>query len=128
MFIKRKLSESLFNAMIGSVVLPVAFGLTVAGILIFQQANWLSQSYTLKKTSALVYDLGALLHEQQKERGATSVFLASKGETFGPQLRDQRALTDRKASDLRIGLEEVGRDALRPALRSDIDSVLSGLD
>ena len=60
--------------MIGSVLLPVAFGLTVSAVLIFQQANWLAQSYALKKTSSIIYDLGALLHEQQKERGATSVF------------------------------------------------------
>ena len=127
MFIKRKLSESLFNAMIGSVLLPVAFGLTVSAVLIFQQANWLAQSYALKKTSSIIYDLGALLHEQQKERGATSVFLATKGETFGPQLKDQRALTDRRASDFRIGLEEVGYERLRPELKGAIDSVLLGL-
>jgi len=128
MFITRKLSESLFNAMIGSVLLPVAFGLTVAAVLIFQQVNWLAQSYALKKTSTLIYDLGALLHEQQKERGATSVFLATNGATFGPQLKDQRLLTDRKMSDLRLGLEEVGRDQLRPELQADIDTILSGLD
>ncbi|MEM1336035.1 MAG: nitrate- and nitrite sensing domain-containing protein, partial [Actinomycetota bacterium] len=38
--------------------------------------------------------LGDLLHETQKERGRTAQFLSASGERFGPELAEQRALTD----------------------------------
>lgn len=127
MFIKRLLGKSLYNAMIGSVMLPVAFGLVVAGALIYQQANGLAQSYALKRSVGLIFDMGALVHEQQKERGATSVFLSSNGARFGPQLREQRALTDRKARDFRARVNDVGRSTLSPKLQETIDAVAAGL-
>ncbi|PKH86318.1 methyl-accepting chemotaxis protein [Colwellia sp. Bg11-28] len=37
----------------------------------------------------------ALVHELQKERGATAVYLGSKGEKFSYELKEQRKLTDK---------------------------------
>ncbi|AAZ27146.1 methyl-accepting chemotaxis protein [Colwellia psychrerythraea] len=37
----------------------------------------------------------ALVHELQKERGATAVYLGSKGENFSYELKEQRKLTDK---------------------------------
>jgi len=48
----------------------------------------------------------ALVHELQKERGATAGFLGSKGKAFGDILRNQRADTDKKLSALNRYLEE----------------------
>jgi len=48
----------------------------------------------------------ALVHELQKERGATAGFLSSKGKSFGEILRNQRASTDKKLSALNHYLEE----------------------
>lgn len=41
-----------------------------------------------------------LVHELQKERGATAGFISSKGEKFGDILRKQRKLTDERISAL----------------------------
>lgn len=38
------------------------------------------------------------MHEQQKERGASAVFLTTAGQTFGPELRERRQATDAKRS------------------------------
>uniref|UniRef100_UPI001E37960C nitrate- and nitrite sensing domain-containing protein n=1 Tax=Methylobacterium sp. Leaf118 TaxID=2876562 RepID=UPI001E37960C len=38
--------------------------------------------------------LGAFVHEAQRERGASSLFLGSKGAQFGPELAAQRGATD----------------------------------
>ena len=127
MIVKRILSQSLNNAMIGSVLLPLLFGVIVAATLIFQQFKWLTQSIALKNTIEIVYDLGALIHEQQKERGATSVFLASRGEEFGSQLRAQREKTDREAADFKARIEAIGRDRLPKELLSEFDVLIAGL-
>ncbi|MEE4187902.1 MAG: nitrate- and nitrite sensing domain-containing protein [Roseobacter sp.] len=123
----RFLSKSLFNAMIGSVVLPVIFGVIVASVLILQQIQWLKQSYALKDSIEIVYDLGALIHEQQKERGATSVFLSSGGAQFGPELQDQRRNTDREAADFQARVDDIGRENLLPELLVEVDALMAGL-
>jgi methyl-accepting chemotaxis protein len=38
--------------------------------------------------------IGNLVHETQKERGMTSLFISSKGQKYGPELDRQRAETD----------------------------------
>jgi len=48
----------------------------------------------------------ALVHELQKERGATAGFLGSKGKSFGEILRTQRTDTDKKLSALKRYLDE----------------------
>jgi methyl-accepting chemotaxis protein len=45
--------------------------------------------------------VSALVHELQKERGASAGFIGSGGERFGPELRQQRIETDARAADLR---------------------------
>lgn len=128
MLITRLLRKSLFNAMIGSVLLPLLFGCVVAATLMYQQMVSLGQYQKLSSNISLIYDLSALVHEQQKERGATSVFLSSKGQSFGPQLRDQRALTDKAEQELRMSLARESLEKLGPELRADVDKALSGLD
>ncbi|MBL8373243.1 nitrate- and nitrite sensing domain-containing protein [Accumulibacter sp.] len=44
---------------------------------------------------------GELIHEQQKERGLSSGFLASNGQKFGSELAAQRSVTDQKLEHLR---------------------------
>lgn len=40
-----------------------------------------------------------LVHEAQKERGGTTIFLSSKGQQFQRELADQRRLTDERRAD-----------------------------
>ena len=54
----------------------------------------------LEKLSHLALQVSDLVHETQKERGITSLFLASKKEDFSTKLSSQRLLTDEKLSDL----------------------------
>jgi methyl-accepting chemotaxis protein len=42
----------------------------------------------------LAVTVGDLLHETQKERGSSSVYMSSRGAKFGPELQAQRTLTD----------------------------------
>ena len=56
---------------------------------------------SLQNLSALAVRISALVHETQKERGATAGFLGSGGATFGSEIKGQRAETDRKIIVLR---------------------------
>lgn len=48
----------------------------------------------LSQLTRLSVKIGSLVHEQQKERGATALFLASKGQQFEADLKSQRKATD----------------------------------
>ncbi|MCW8831100.1 MAG: nitrate- and nitrite sensing domain-containing protein, partial [Gammaproteobacteria bacterium] len=52
----------------------------------------------------------ALVHEAQKERGATAGFLGSKGTSFVTELPAQRKSTDQKVANLKAFLNDFDAD------------------
>ena len=59
----------------------------------------------------LVTQVSALVHELQKERGASALHLGSGGKEFGAEVTNQRRLTDQRATELRQGVAAVGTAA-----------------
>jgi methyl-accepting chemotaxis protein len=67
----------------------------------------------------------ALVHELQKERGATAVYLGSKGEKFASELKAQRQLTNIARTFLNTGLKEFSSD--NDTVNNIILTIKSGL-
>ncbi len=65
----------------------------------------LDEMNNLKNLSYLALEISDLVHELQKERGISSLFLASKEKDFSKKLSKQRLLTDKSFSDLTILLD-----------------------
>ena len=72
--------------------------------------------------------LSSLVHEQQKERGASAVYIASKGAQFSSELRAQRKLTNEQTSSAQLKLETLLSHEDREASRQKIQSVLQKID
>ena len=51
--------------------------------------------------SSLAVKISALTHELQKERGATNLFLGSKGTEFASEVSEQRKESDKRIIDLK---------------------------
>lgn len=66
----------------------------------------------LERLVALSGQIGAFVHEAQRERGASSLFLGSGGTQFGPELAAQRKRTDDAQAVLKQGLDQAGEDGL----------------
>ncbi|MBE3639113.1 methyl-accepting chemotaxis protein [Mangrovicoccus algicola] len=92
--------QSLRTIFLGAALLPMAAAVAFAIILIRAEAREMLETRQLGELMQLVDALGDLVHEQQKERGATSIFLSSKGAEFGPQLAAQREATDAASATL----------------------------
>jgi len=78
------------------VVLPLSAYLYVSGsglLTSYKQLNSYNDVHDLAVLSTYVSNL---VHELQKERGASAGFLGSKGKKFGSKLREQRVNTDTK--------------------------------
>jgi len=84
-----------FKAKILILIVPAILGLLILGIL------RISSDYQININAQRINNLtilstfnSALVHEMQKERGATAGFLGSKGKRFSDVLQNQRQLTD----------------------------------
>ncbi|WP_081948982.1 methyl-accepting chemotaxis protein [Litchfieldella xinjiangensis] len=92
----------------------------IAGIIERQQV--VSEMTHLTSLTQVAQEAGKLMHESQRERGMTSGFLGSGGQTFRDELRNQRLVTERQVAAL---LETYA--TLKVSQESDIARQLSAL-
>ncbi|HVI52562.1 MAG TPA: nitrate- and nitrite sensing domain-containing protein [Candidatus Sulfotelmatobacter sp.] len=131
------------NTRIGKRILmgtaPVAMALLVlGGWMLKAQIDTAEQADSLILQTQLAVSTNAVIHELQKERGASALFLGSKGTQFGSQMADRRRDADARMAELTTLLggfdasaeAGVGADSVRqvqatlaafPALRGRID-------
>lgn len=94
MLLVKWINARLRNGMIASIMLPLIIATALATAFLWNEARTLVQSRALINSIDLIAAMSGLVHEQQKERGATSVLLSSNGEAFRTELDTQRRLTD----------------------------------
>jgi hypothetical protein len=73
----------------------------------------ISELEQLARTSDLVGVIGRLVHALQRERGLSNVFLASRGERFGEERRQQVAACEAVQAEVRTRLDTLDTDASR---------------
>lgn len=73
-------------------------------------------------TTLSVY-MSNLIHELQKERGATAVFISAKGEIFASELSAQRAQTDRARATFNTFLGALPLDRYDHTLSRDLAAI-----
>lgn len=117
--VRKYISGSLKNGIHASVALPALIAIILAITLLSMLVPPLTATRTMAKQTDLIKDLGRLVHEQQIERGATSVFLNSGGTLFQQELAAQRVKVNAAAESLRATIEVV-----RPSLATDTASVI----
>jgi methyl-accepting chemotaxis protein len=73
-------------------------------------------------------EISGLVHELQKERGATVGFVDSKGATFADTLRNQRPETDKALAAWRRQMDALDAVALSAKFKSDLTNARTMLD
>ncbi len=106
---------------------PMIAALIFASLLIFNEAKHNSNLTDLSELTALSVKMSNLVHEQQKERGATAVFLGSKGAKFKQELAAQRANTDVKRKELKDFLTGFEHDGYSATFTTKFEAVLATL-
>jgi len=72
--------------------------------------------------------LSALIHETQKERGASAGFLGSKGKKFKIILSKQKLLTNKKIKNFENLLKNINQHMLSNNVKNDINKLQTYLD
>ncbi|RAU20575.1 chemotaxis protein [Paramagnetospirillum kuznetsovii] len=140
----RFLDNLRFGRRIGLALLLPVFGLLAfSGYVIALRWMVVSDTSGLIRMASLAVNISATVHELQKERGASSLFVASGRTQFADKVAAQRKLSDEAAERLERDAADSGTAALGPIfmeamtkartamasrqkLRADIDS--GGID
>jgi methyl-accepting chemotaxis protein len=75
-------------------LVPLAGLLAVSFVVAGQRLEATDEAQRVRILSDLAVHSGNLLHETQKERGKTSLYMASEGTSFGEELEAQHSVTD----------------------------------
>ncbi|MAG94302.1 MAG: hypothetical protein CMJ48_11195 [Planctomycetaceae bacterium] len=87
------------------VILPLV-GIVILGAQIYLKSTHdSSEMADLQQLTQLAGKISALVHESQKERGATAVFIDSKGQKFAAELPAQRQDSDKRIAELTTFLD-----------------------
>lgn len=81
----------------------------------------------LETLTNLSVKMSALVHEQQKERGATAVFLGSKGTKFSTELAEQRKETNKKREEFRNYISSFDAKSYNPVFNKKFNALLASL-
>ncbi len=107
------------------IILIVFFSLLMVSYFIGKELiiheQFVSNKQKLTTLINLSTKLSALIHETQKERGASAGFLGSHGKKFRIILINQRKLTDEKINELKEFLNKINLNDLPTALRESIN-------
>ncbi|MBI1810331.1 MAG: methyl-accepting chemotaxis protein [Nitrospirae bacterium] len=82
----------------------------------------------LKNLTRLSVKISNLVHELQRERGSTALFIGSKGAAFVTELSEQRFETDKKISELQTFLHGFKAERFGPEFKKAVDNAISSLD
>lgn len=105
------------------VLLPMCGYLATTGVNVCTTYNQYQSANTVVDLVTFDGQVSQLVHELQKERGASSGFLASKGQKFADILANQRVATDEKSAIYKTVQQSVERRTADPTLAERIRRV-----
>jgi methyl-accepting chemotaxis protein len=106
----------------------VSFALVIIVTTIIGAFNQKAVIDEAKDLNVLSQKLSLLIHETQKERGASAGYLGSHGEKFGDILPKQRKLTDQRYSDLKKYVSTLDLSSYQSELQKSIKAVIAGMN
>lgn len=86
------------------VILPLMGLLYFSGMQLLEKYRQMDEMERIQQLSRLAVKSSALVHELQKERGATAGFLGSRGSKFGQELKVQRENSNIRLQEFRVYL------------------------
>ncbi|MCW8896034.1 MAG: methyl-accepting chemotaxis protein [Sulfurimonas sp.] len=102
------------------IAIVVSFALIIITITTVKTLNTNAVLAQAKELNILSQKLSILIHETQKERGASAGFLGSKGKEFADILPKQRVLTSKKYDELKSYLNTINLNDFSKELQDEI--------
>src|SRR6266498_4232255 len=106
-------------------LIAVAYLATMGVLERYQQVRDLNELHALVE---LATTASAVVHETQKERGSTSIFMGSAGATFKTELAAQRAESDKRIAQYHALVDHVDAGRFGPAFATSLQAINAKLD
>ncbi|MDQ2101988.1 methyl-accepting chemotaxis protein [Azospirillum isscasi] len=117
---------SIRGKVLTALLLPMLGLLAFAGFTVADRWQTARAFEELQGLTDSVTRISALVHELQKERGSSALFIGSKGSQFRAELDAQRAQTDRTLANVKALV--TAPDNARPAFSGTLSAAMRGLD
>ena len=109
-------------------ILPIACLIYFAAHQFFDKQAEITELEQLKDLVTISIQFGDLVHEIQKERGRTALFIASEGNSFKKELQQARKRTDQDELQLRNALSHFLRRQRNTYMANTIETALTHLE
>ena len=116
------------DKLIFMLIIPIVALLYFSVHEILNESLFSKEMKKVETLTGLTTKISTLVHELQKERAFTIMFLDSKGKRFIPELSEQRTNTDQKITDLRDLLKGFDINNYRVEFKNAMDNALNHLD
>src|SRR3989338_7171019 len=116
------------NKLILMLTFPIAALLYFSVTEIWQKSSMVNEMKAINSLTTLSIKMSALVHELQRERGITIMFLDGKGTKLSSELSEQRMDTNRKITELQGVLNGLHVDRFGVEFNTDLNSALGSLD
>ncbi len=110
------------------IVMVVTFAIVIVGIATNKAIDKGAVVAQAKELNVLSQKLSLLIHETQKERGASAGYLGSKGKKFTDILPNQRVLTTKRNRELKSYLSKLELNSFSQDLRNEINGFTSDMN
>ena len=110
-----------------AIALPILAVLLMGGLVISQQLQTVRQANQLQALSHFSSRISDLVHELQKERGMSALFIGSRGQQMGTELQAQRRDTDGQIAIVQDTLKALSLSDYSAGIRQSVENGLSGL-
>ena len=124
---KRQSQAGIAKRLALAIALPILAVLLMSGLVISQQIATVRDADRLQALSYFSSRISDLVHELQKERGMSALFIGSRGQQMGTELQVQRRDTDRQITTVREALKALSLADYSAELRISVENGLSGL-
>lgn len=105
-FAPRLTSVKIRTKLLATILFPLLSMTLLAGVLVSRSWKSANDMRDVQELTTFASKVSALVHETQKERGATAGFLANGGDDFRKRLESQRLSTDQCLSDFNAFTQE----------------------
>ncbi len=123
MLTKLSIKKKLY--LVGAIVTLIGLFNIVNTVLSSQQED--DKIEELQKLVTLSTKISLMVHETQKERGASAGFLGSHGTKFIQKLPEQRKVTDKRIKEYEAYLKTLQKDDISPTIQKDLKTLENSL-
>ena len=102
-------------------LVPIVSLLFFSGTVVVERLRTQRETTALQQLSKLAVAISPFVHEAQKERGTTGVFLGSQGKKFRDELTAQRANTDKTVVQLNSIFAQFDATQFGTAFQKNLD-------